>query len=580
MPSNARDPLRTPGFPVQQLFILAICRVCEPISFTSIFPYIYQMIETFDIAENENGVAVYAGMVTSAFAFAEFSTGMMWGRISDKIGRKPVVIVGLAGTLISTLMFGFAKSLPIALLARALGGGLNGNIGVIQTTVAELVTEKEHQPSAFAIMPFVWCLGSIVGPALGGLLVEPTRFYPHIFPPGGLLEEYPFLLPNVVASIVLAIGIANGILFLDETHEVLRHKRDIGRECGDKLLILVGLKKRPVIKQEGYSWPASEESERLLSGRHTTHNTFANGEEDAKLVSKKPPSLSQAFTRPVVGLVISYGILAYHTMGFEQLMPVFLSTPPGEKPRHPFFFSGGLGLTTHTIGFILSIQGLFSMCTQFLVFPPVARRFGVLNVYRFCMFTYPICYILVPYLDWLPERFQMVGIYCILAVKIIHSVLSYPCNTILLTNTAPSLLILGAINGVAASCASLARSFSPTLTGMVYSKGLDINMVGLAWWVNGLVCVLGGAQALLMKHSDFENSPTEDTDQNGCQSAQDIAVGTEAAYVDMPTKRVEETLDEYGLVRSVVSGEIVSLSGSVPRYGSLSGSVPRYGVFC
>lgn len=105
-------------------------------------------------------------------------------------------------------------------------------------------------------------------------------------------------------------------------------------------------------------------------------------------------------------------------------------------------------------------------------------------------------------------------------------------------------------------------------------------MVGLAWWVNGLVCVLGGAQALLMKHSDFENSPTEDTDQNGCQSAQDIAVGTEAAYVDMPTKRVEETLDEYGLVRSVVSGEIVSLSGSVPRYGSLSGSVPRYGVFC
>ena len=84
-------------------------------------------------------------MVTSAFAIAEFSTGMMWGRISDKIGRKPVVIIGLAGTLISMLMFGFAKSLPVALLARALGGVLNGNIGVIQTTVAELVKEKEHQ---------------------------------------------------------------------------------------------------------------------------------------------------------------------------------------------------------------------------------------------------------------------------------------------------------------------------------------------------------------------------------------------------------------------------------------------------
>lgn len=98
-------------------------------------------------------------MVTSAFAFAEFSTGMLWGRISDKWGRKPVLIMGLAGTLVSMLVFGFATSFPVALLARALGGGLNGNIGVIQTTVAELVTEKEHQPKAFSIMPFIWCLG-------------------------------------------------------------------------------------------------------------------------------------------------------------------------------------------------------------------------------------------------------------------------------------------------------------------------------------------------------------------------------------------------------------------------------------
>lgn len=84
-------------------------------------------------------------MVTSAFALAEFSTGMMWGRISDKVGRKPVLIGGLIGTLISMIVFGFAKSFPVALIARALGGGLNGNIGVIQTTVAELVREKEHQ---------------------------------------------------------------------------------------------------------------------------------------------------------------------------------------------------------------------------------------------------------------------------------------------------------------------------------------------------------------------------------------------------------------------------------------------------
>jgi len=97
------------------------------------------------VQKSENEIGIYAGMVTSVFALAEFSTGMLWGRVSDKVGRKPVLIIGLVGTLISMLIFGFAKSLSVALIARALGGGLNGNIGVIQTAVAELVREKEHQ---------------------------------------------------------------------------------------------------------------------------------------------------------------------------------------------------------------------------------------------------------------------------------------------------------------------------------------------------------------------------------------------------------------------------------------------------
>ena len=72
-------------------------------------------------------------------------SGMWWGKLSDKIGRKPVLIGGLIGTMVCMITFGFAKSFPIALLARALGGLLNGNMGVIQTTLAEMVPQKEHQ---------------------------------------------------------------------------------------------------------------------------------------------------------------------------------------------------------------------------------------------------------------------------------------------------------------------------------------------------------------------------------------------------------------------------------------------------
>jgi MFS family permease len=92
----------------------------------SIFPYIYHMVKDFQLTEDESLISFYAGMVTSAFTFAEFSTGVVWGRLSDKIGRKPVLLMGMGGTGLSVLLFGFAPSLPVALFARALGGFLNG----------------------------------------------------------------------------------------------------------------------------------------------------------------------------------------------------------------------------------------------------------------------------------------------------------------------------------------------------------------------------------------------------------------------------------------------------------------------
>ena len=96
----------------------------------SIFPYVYFMIEDFHVTQNKEQIAVYAGMVTSAFAFAEFSSGVPWGKLSDKIGRKPVLLAGLAGTALSMIMLGFAPNLPVALLARALGGLLNGYVEI------------------------------------------------------------------------------------------------------------------------------------------------------------------------------------------------------------------------------------------------------------------------------------------------------------------------------------------------------------------------------------------------------------------------------------------------------------------
>lgn len=71
--------------------------------------------------------------------------GMYWGGLSDRIGRKPVLMLGCVGTMLSMIMVGIAPNFWVALFGRALGGMLNGNIGVIQTMVGEIVTRPEHE---------------------------------------------------------------------------------------------------------------------------------------------------------------------------------------------------------------------------------------------------------------------------------------------------------------------------------------------------------------------------------------------------------------------------------------------------
>lgn len=70
---------------------------------------------------------------------------MFWGGLSDRVGRKPILLFGCLGTIMSLLIVGLSTNFWMALAGRALGGLLNGNVGVVQTMVGELVTVPEHE---------------------------------------------------------------------------------------------------------------------------------------------------------------------------------------------------------------------------------------------------------------------------------------------------------------------------------------------------------------------------------------------------------------------------------------------------
>ena len=197
-------------------------------------------------------------------------------------------------------------------------------------------------------MPFVWCLGlvhqslslidatndpasSILGPALGGALALPCDSYPKLFVRGSIFDRFPFLLPNLVCAIILAFGVLVGLLFLEETHEEKRHRRDIGLEVGDWITRKCR-RQRPMSFSDKVDGALFEETVTLLlleedepPGYRSTEGTPRRQRSRSQspvstrlsinLMKKEglispPRAIMKAFTRGVVLNIIGFGILA------------------------------------------------------------------------------------------------------------------------------------------------------------------------------------------------------------------------------------------------------------------------------
>lgn len=115
-------------------------------------------------------VAWHTGMIAAIYMFALFVGAPLWGRVSDRIGRRPVILLGLGGCVVALASFGLATNLWLAYLARGLGGALVSAVLPVALAYVSDTSVPEARARRFAWMTAATTLGFLVGPLLGGWL--------------------------------------------------------------------------------------------------------------------------------------------------------------------------------------------------------------------------------------------------------------------------------------------------------------------------------------------------------------------------------------------------------------------------
>ncbi|KAJ5389660.1 uncharacterized protein N7496_000728 [Penicillium cataractarum] len=508
-----------------QLAILTFARLSEPLTQTSLQAYLFYQLKSFDPSLPDSAISAQAGIMQGSFTAAQFLTAVWWGRLADAewMGRKRVLLIGLLGTCISCLGFGFSRSFTSAIVFRTLGGVLNSNVGVMRTLIAEIIAEKKYQSRAFLLLPMCFNIGVIIGPILGGSLADPVNSFPWLFGPGSAfggkdgvwwMQRWPYALPNVLSAIFIFMSLLAVFLGLDETHEVARYRSDWGRKLGKRIV-------RAFTRQPRHYRPLQTDDTDSVYldgsvGTWSAPSSPARSRTHPRPRPHKRPGFRQIWTKNVMLTLFAHFLLAFHTSAFNAMTFVFLPTPRAPKgSRDGFFhFGGGLGLPSARVGLATAIIGFIGLPLQIFLYPRIQSKLGTLTSFRVFLPFSPISYLLMPFLVVLPRLVWVVwpAFTVVVSLQVISRTFALPAAIILVNNCVTDASILGTVHGVAQSISSAARTLGPFLGGWGLGLGLANNMVGAVWWGLAIEAFLGWFVLWTIQEGKGIQKPKEEND--------------------------------------------------------------------
>ncbi|KAF7377951.1 MFS general substrate transporter [Mycena sanguinolenta] len=421
-------PKPTP-LPKFQLFILLWVQLAEPLTSQVIFPFINKLVGELPITGgDEEKIGYYAGLIESLFFVTEAFTVLHWSSLSDRVGRKPVLLTGLLGLSLSMIFFGVSKSYGALVVSRCLAGLLNGNVGVIKSMMGE-ITDSTNIAQGMALMPIVWSTGATLGPIIGGLFSNPYDQFPNTFGQFEFWKTYPYALPCFVIAFYCITAFLLALICLTETVEPRR----------------------------------------------------LNGGGTGPVTEIRHLSLREVLTPRVITAVSNYSLLALLDIALRALQPLFytLHIP-----------NGGLGFSPPIVGLCLGAFGLFSGLYQATLFAPVYNRFGTKRIFVTSMITFMPMFALFPLMNLSARVNGVNGVtFAELTLQMILYVImdmGFSCAFIYVRSAAPSKHSLGATNGIGQTCVSIVRAFGPAASTSLFSLSLQRNLLGGSFGIRDL----------------------------------------------------------------------------------------------
>ncbi|MFL2984188.1 MAG: MFS transporter [Candidatus Poseidoniaceae archaeon] len=388
------------------LLVLFLVTMIDLIGFGIVIPFLTYLVE--DLADSQGivEVGIWVGILMTSYSAAQFLFSPIWGSISDRIGRRPVLMIGLVGNTVFFTMFGLANTLLIALVARFLAGVFNGNIAVARAYIGDVSTPKQLA-TRMGLIGAAFGLGFTIGPFIGGELSDPASKWSAF--ESTIFETYPYLLPCIAASVLSLLSLIVAYKNLPESLPVeLRSKKSN--------MDLIS---------------------RFKSSSRNIASTLFSGS---------------------ISVVIWMTML--FVFGFTIMHAVFILYTGMDVS------SGGLSFNEAQNGRIFAVIGIAGILTQGILIGPLSRKFGSRRLLPISCLITGLGLTLIPYTE--PEyAFIQLGMVSIL-IAVGNGIFQPSSSTILTTLAKDNGLELGVVMGAQESVSAFSRILGPLTGGFVW----------------------------------------------------------------------------------------------------------------